>query len=64
MKVLVLGGTGLISQSIVRQLVGRGDDVHVYNRGLGRGFTSKCQPPPWRARPTGLFPGRDNCTRL
>ena len=34
MKVLVLGGTGLISQSIVRQLVGRGDDVHVYNRGV------------------------------
>ncbi len=34
MKVLVLGGTGLISQSIVRQLVARGNDVHLYNRGV------------------------------
>lgn len=33
MKVLVLGGTGLISQSIVAQLAGRGDDVWVYHRG-------------------------------
>jgi nucleoside-diphosphate-sugar epimerase len=33
-KVLVLGGTGLISQSIVRQLVDRGDDVYLYNRGV------------------------------
>jgi nucleoside-diphosphate-sugar epimerase len=29
----VVGGTGLISQSIVAQLVSRGDDVHLYNRG-------------------------------
>jgi nucleoside-diphosphate-sugar epimerase len=34
LKVLVLGGTGLISQSIVGQLVARGDEVHVYNRGV------------------------------
>ena len=33
MKVLVLGGTGLISQSIVTQLVARGDEVQLYNRG-------------------------------
>lgn len=34
MRVLVLGGSGLISQEIVRQLAGRGDDVAVLNRGL------------------------------
>jgi nucleoside-diphosphate-sugar epimerase len=32
-KVLVLGGTGLIAQSIVAQLAGRGDDVWIYHRG-------------------------------
>lgn len=34
MKVLVIGGTGLISTAIVDQLVLRGDDVTVYNRGV------------------------------
>jgi nucleoside-diphosphate-sugar epimerase len=34
MKVLVIGGTGLISTAIVDQLVARGDDVTVYNRGV------------------------------
>lgn len=34
MKVLVLGGTGLISVGVVRALLGRGADVTVYNRGL------------------------------
>lgn len=38
MKVLLIGGTGLISTSIVNQLVERGDDVTVYNRGV----------TPWR----------------
>jgi len=33
MRVLVIGGTGLISTAIVRQLVERGDDVTVFNRG-------------------------------
>jgi nucleoside-diphosphate-sugar epimerase len=33
-KVLVLGGTGLISQSIVAQLHERGDEVWIYNRGI------------------------------
>jgi nucleoside-diphosphate-sugar epimerase len=33
MKVLVLGGTGLISTAIVDQLVARGDEVTVFNRG-------------------------------
>ena len=33
MKVLVIGGTGLISTSIVDQLIQRGDQVTVYNRG-------------------------------
>ena len=33
MKVLVIGGTGLISTAIVDQLVARGDEVTVFNRG-------------------------------
>ncbi len=32
-KWLVIGGTGLISTAIVNQLVERGDEVVVYNRG-------------------------------
>jgi nucleoside-diphosphate-sugar epimerase len=40
MKVLVIGGTGLISTSIVQQLLDRGDDVTVFNRGASeRRFT-------------------------
>lgn len=31
MKVLIIGGTGLISTAITRSLVGRGDDVTLYN---------------------------------
>lgn len=34
MKVLLIGGTGLISTAIVDQLVQRGDEVTVFNRGL------------------------------
>jgi len=33
MRVLVIGGTGLISTAITRQLLERGDDVTLYNRG-------------------------------
>jgi len=33
MKVLIIGGTGLISTGITRFLVERGDDVTIYNRG-------------------------------
>jgi len=33
MRVLIIGGTGLISTGITRQLVGRGEDVTLYNRG-------------------------------
>ncbi len=33
MKVLIIGGTGLISTSITRQLVGKGYDVTLVNRG-------------------------------
>jgi len=33
MKVLIIGGTGLISTAITRYLVERGDDVVIYNRG-------------------------------
>ncbi len=34
MKILILGGTGLISAAIVRQLVASGHEVLLYNRGL------------------------------
>ncbi len=34
MKVLIVGGTGLISTAITDQLVARGDDVTVFNRGV------------------------------
>ena len=34
MKILVIGGTGLISTAIVNQLVERGDEVTVFNRGM------------------------------
>lgn len=34
MNILVIGGTGLMSTEIVRQLVDRGDSVTVYNRGI------------------------------
>ena len=33
MKVLLIGGTGLISTAITKQLLERGDDVTLYNRG-------------------------------
>ncbi|MCW4027045.1 MAG: NAD-dependent epimerase/dehydratase family protein [Candidatus Bathyarchaeota archaeon] len=34
MRVLIIGGTGLISTAISRFLIGRGDDVTLYNRGI------------------------------
>lgn len=34
MKVLIIGGTGLISTAVTRLLVDRGEDVTVYNRGI------------------------------
>ncbi len=34
MKVLIIGGTGLISTSITKQLIERGDTVVLYNRGI------------------------------
>ena len=33
MKILLIGGTGLISTAITKQLLERGDDVTLYNRG-------------------------------
>ena len=33
MRVLIIGGTGLISTAITRTLIARGDDVVLYNRG-------------------------------
>ncbi len=33
MKILIIGGTGLISTAMTRQLLERGDEVTVYNRG-------------------------------
>jgi len=34
MRVLIIGGTGLISTAITRELAARGDEVILYNRGL------------------------------
>ena len=33
MKILIIGGTGLISTAITRDLIERGDEVTLYNRG-------------------------------
>jgi nucleoside-diphosphate-sugar epimerase len=33
MKILIVGGTGLISTALTRQLLARGDDVTLFNRG-------------------------------
>ena len=33
MKVLIIGGTGLISTPITRMLIDRGDEVTLFNRG-------------------------------
>src|SRR4051812_42708668 len=33
MKILIIGGTGLISTAITGELLARGDDVTLYNRG-------------------------------
>lgn len=41
MRILIIGGTGLISAEIVRLLVARGDEVVLYNRGF-----SKRRPAP------------------
>ncbi len=41
MKVLIIGGTGLISTAITRYLVERGDDVTMYNRGQREARTPK-----------------------
>ena len=34
MRILIIGGTGIISTGITRLLIARGDDVVLYNRGL------------------------------
>ena len=40
MKILIIGGTGLISTAITHQLLARGDDVTLYNRGKTSTSTS------------------------
>jgi nucleoside-diphosphate-sugar epimerase len=47
MKVLIIGGTGLISTTITRELLERGDDVTLYNR--GRSDASVPIPSGWKA---------------
>ena len=37
MRILIIGGTGLISTAIVDQLLERGDDVTIFNRGVTAG---------------------------
>ena len=34
MKVLIIGGSGLISTAIAQQLIDRGDEVALFNRGM------------------------------
>ena len=41
LKVLIVGGTGLISTAITRLLIERGDDVTLFNRGK-----SEVRTPP------------------
>ena len=38
MKVLIIGGTGLISTAITRHLIERGEDVMLYNRGVSQAY--------------------------
>ena len=44
MRVLIIGGTGLISTGITRQLVERGDEVILYNRGRREAEIAGCVP--------------------
>jgi nucleoside-diphosphate-sugar epimerase len=55
MKVLIIGGTGLISQGIVKHLLARGADITLYNRNKRENpFTA---PSPGLAAPlVGAFP--------
>ena len=48
MKILIIGGTGLISTSLTRQLQERGDQVTLYNRGQ-----SEARTPPGVRTVTG-----------
>jgi nucleoside-diphosphate-sugar epimerase len=41
LKILILGGTGLISTAITKEFLRKGDDVYLYNRGI----TPKRFPP-------------------
>ena len=50
MRVLIIGGTGIISTGITRLLVERGDEVVLYNRGTaqvagGRGLRGHHRRP-------------------
>jgi len=53
MKILLVGGTGLISTAIVQQLLDRGDQVTVYNRGVSekrfKGTVSEIKGNRWEA---------------
>ena len=63
MRVLIIGGTGLISTAITRDLIARGDDVTLYNRGqtetdipegydtiIGNRKITPCLKHRWRKR--------------
>ena len=41
MRILIIGGTGLISNSITEQLLAAGHDITHYNRGRTRGLTAR-----------------------
>ena len=42
MRVLIIGGTGLISTAITRALIARGDNVTLYNRGQTKADIPAC----------------------
>ncbi len=44
MKILIIGGTGLISTAVTQQLIDRGEEVTLFNRGLTPSrFTGSCK---------------------
>jgi len=55
MKVIVLGGTGNISTSIVRLLLEQGHEVSVFNRGLSKGLPKRSKADQRRQAGPGEF---------
>ncbi len=63
MRILIIGGTGLISTPITRMLLERGDDVTLFNRGqtpprVPRVVDTSASP---HARLRSVADGLDSC---